>query len=338
MERIEQYARGGGVVIALERIPGASTGLANWAERDARVRSIASRMFARQRYGAGYTYLLDKVMYRRDVLDWKASVFDPFLKVLRVRVPPDVTRDFVREDIRENTALLFAHRRGPEAEVYFLTNLQDRPLATRLTFRVAGRQPYFWDPLDGEIHPAGEFESLPEVTKLPVRLGPYGSIFVVFAGQSEPGHITSSNFDEVTSPQEALAGQNGKYYADARTYRVEGLPAAFQIGGPWEIEIGDVRKQVLRLESWTEDPATRHFSGTATYRARFELPPSYLAPGLRIRLTLGDVGNVGEVELNGRPAGVIWIRGQALEVAHLLKPGTNVLTVKVTNTLINRVA
>lgn len=338
MERIEQYARGGGVVIALERIPEASTGFLNYAERDARVRSIAAKLFAGRRYGAGFTYALDKVMYRHDVLDWKAAVFDPFLKVLRTHVPPDVTRDYVREDIRENTALLFAHRRGPEADIYFLANVQDRPLATRLTFRVAGRQPYFWNPLDGDIRAAGEYESLEEVTRMPVRLGPYGSIFVVFAGPPAPRRISVSNFDEVTLPGEALAGRNGIYYADGRTYRVEGVPAPLQISGPWDVQIGDVRKQMLHLESWTEDPATRHFSGTAVYRARFEVSPEYLRSGLRVRLSLGDVGNVGEVELNGRPAGVVWMRGQTLEAAHLLQSGTNWITVKVTNTLINRVA
>lgn len=338
MERIEQYARGGGVVIALERIPQASTGFLGHAARDARVRELASRLFAQERYGAGRAYFLEKVMYRRDVLDWKASVFDPFLKILRAHIVPDVTRDFVRENIRENTGLLFAHRRGEEADVYFLTNVQDRPLESRLAFRVAGRQPHFWDPMDGSMRAAGEFEIAAHTTHIPVRLGPYASVFVVFTGEPDPRHVRVSNFHEVISATEALALRNGYYYADDRTYRVEGIPAPFEIAGPWRLKIGGVEKRLLHLESWTEDPATRHFSGTATYEARFELPADYLRPGMMVRLGLGDLGNVGEVELNGRPAGVIWMRGQSLDVTGFLKPGENLITVKVTNTLINRVA
>jgi hypothetical protein len=44
------------------------------------------------------------------------------------------------------------------------------------------------------------------------------------------------------------------------------------------------------------------------------------------------------MELNGSRVGVIWMRGQALNVTKTLKAGRNLLTVDVTNTLINRVA
>ncbi len=338
MERIEQFVRNGGVLIALERVPQAATGFIDHVARDARVKELTRRIFAGERYRAGRAYLLEKVMYRRDVLDRKAAVFDPFLKLLRTHVPPDLTRDFVREDIRENTGLLFAHRRGLEADVYFLTNVQDRPLESRLAFRITARRPHFWDPMDGSIRAAGEFEISGSVTRIPVRLAPYASVFVVFAGQPDPRRVRKSNFHEVLSPRQALASRNGRFYADDRTYRVEGVPAVFEIAGPWRLSIAGIRKRLLLLESWTEDPATRHFSGTAAYEARFELPAEYFQPDLRLRLSLGDLGNVGEVELNGAPAGVVWMRGQSLDVTDLLKPGVNVLTVKVTNTLINRVA
>jgi len=337
MQRIEQYVRGGGVVIALERIPQAATGLADFRRRDQQVRALAGALFSNGRYGAGRTYVLEKVMYRQNVLDWKSSVFDPFVNTLRRQARPDVGIDFVREAIRENTGLLFAHRRGPEADVYFLTNVQDRPLETRLAFRISGRAPEFWNPINGEIRPAVEFETADGVTRLPVRLAPYESIFVVFHGRREP-EVRVSNFHEIVSREEALAARNGDHYADGRRYRVEGIPAPFNIAGPWEVKIGTVEKRMLHLESWTEDARTRHFSGTAEYAAQFELPAEYVASGLLVRLSLGDLGNVGEVELNGRRAGVIWMRGQSLDVTPLLKAGRNRILVKVTNTLINRVS
>jgi hypothetical protein len=95
---------------------------------------------------------------------------------------------------------------------------------------------------------------------------------------------------------------------------------------------------MTRLASWTDDPATRQFSGTAAYETSFELPPDYTAADLQLELDLGDVGNVAEVEANGRAAGVAWMRGQMLPVTGLLRAGPNRLHVKVTNTLINRVA
>ena len=44
------------------------------------------------------------------------------------------------------------------------------------------------------------------------------------------------------------------------------------------------------------------------------------------------------MELNGTPVGIRWMRGQLLDVSTAAKPGPNTLSVKVTNTLINRVA
>lgn len=57
-----------------------------------------------------------------------------------------------------------------------------------------------------------------------------------------------------------------------------------------------------------------------------------------MRLSLGDLVNVGDVELNGRPAGVVRMRGRAPGVTALPKPGFNEITMKVSTTLINRVA
>jgi hypothetical protein len=63
-----------------------------------------------------------------------------------------------------------------------------------------------------------------------------------------------------------------------------------------------------------------------------------VAEDLKLELRLGDVGEIADVELNGSHVGVVWMRGQALDVTRLVKAGRNLLTVEVTNTLINRVS
>jgi len=57
-----------------------------------------------------------------------------------------------------------------------------------------------------------------------------------------------------------------------------------------------------------------------------------------LRLSLGSVGSIAEIRLNGRDAGAHWMRGQDFEIRHLVRPGQNLLEIAVTNTLINRVA
>ncbi len=338
MRRIEEYVKGGGVVVALERAPDASTGLADYANRDAQVRRISEALFRNGHYGKGRTYLLRQVMYRRDMLDWKSSVFDPFVKTLRAHVAPDLAIDFVRLGLRENNGLMFARRKAADADIYLLANFQDRPFEGRVKFDVSGKAPQFWNAMNGEVRAAHEYDVVGQTTEIPLRLAPFASTIVVFSGAPDPQHVRFSDFREVLSPGVALASRNGTHVCDGRAIAVSGIPAPYLIAGQWRLTLGGVEKQMLRLESWTEDPTTRHFSGTGVYTISFQLPPHYIAPDLRLELSLGALGDIGEVELNGKPAGVIWMRGQALDVTGLLRAGSNQMKVKVTNTLINRVS
>jgi hypothetical protein len=71
-------------------------------------------------------------------------------------------------------------------------------------------------------------------------------------------------------------------------------------------------------------------------------PPCFLPPGrlrpLRARpiahialLDLGDVRNLAEVFVNGKPAGIAWKVPYRLNVTGLLKPGENELRIGVVN-------
>ena len=361
MKRVAEYARTGGVVIALEQIPGASTGLAGYRERDQEVRAIAAGMFrapdgrdgnGAHQFGNGQTYFLKKVMYRTDLLDGRSSVFDPFVNTLRRHITPDFGIDFVREAIRENQGLVFKHRTTPEAEIYFLANVQDRLVNRRVSFRVTGRVPQEWNPASGEIKPLYEYEPRETSTIVPVRLAPFESTIFVFVPSGKQPHILGSDFVNVLRADEhsveALAAGNGVHQVmltegENRSVTVAGIPASFEIAGEWQLVLEGkgfprTERVLPRLRSWTEDPATKNFSGTGRYTIPFDLPASYVSEDLELELNLGAVGNIAEVELNGRRVGVIWMRGQTLNATQFVKAGRNLLTVEVTNTLINRVA
>jgi len=360
MKRVQQFAHDGGVVIALEQMPGASTGLADYQHSDAEVRAIAVDMFrepvgldgtGEHQYGQGHTYFLKKVLDRTDPLDGRSSVFDPFVNTLRRHVPPDMAIDFVREGLRENNGLVFLHRKLPEADIYFVANVQDRPIDMPVAFRTPGKAPQEWNPYNGEIHPLYEYDIQSDHTLVRLRLAPYESTILVFTPAAAP-HVTNSTFAKVTSVDtnsiEALAAHNGTHYVAApgdggRLVYVQWLPAPFEIAGKWSLVLEGngfprTEETLSHLGSWTDDPATKYFSGTGRYTIAFELPSSYVAPDLQLQLSVGAVRNVADVEMNGSKVGVIWVRGQTLDVTFAVKAGRNEMTVRVTNTLINRVA
>jgi len=362
MERIREYVWQGGVAIALERVPAFSVGFKEHEQRDENVRAIVNDMFrspqgrddtAPFNYGKGRTYFIKNVIDRSDVLDRRSSALDPFAKTLRQHLTPDFGIDLVREGLRENHGITFVHRRLPDKDVYFVTNIQDRPSDLPLSFRVTGKVPWEWNPYNGHVSRLHEYEETGDVTVVPLRLAPYESTIIVFEPDGGKEHVLHSDFHEVLRVDdheiEALATENGVHTAmraggkGTQSVLVEDVPAPYVIAGDWRLtlearEFPRTEITLSRLTSWTEDPRTEHFSGTGRYEITFDLPSSYVADDIQLRLTVGDVGNIAEVELNAERVGVCWIRGQSLDITDAVKAGTNSLVIRVTNTLMNRVA
>jgi hypothetical protein len=101
-------------------------------------------------------------------------------------------------------------------------------------------------------------------------------------------------------------------------------------------DFAKVESTLTHLVSWTSNPGTKHFSGTGRYETSFTLPSEYLSPDLLLELDLGRVGNIAEVEVNGKRVGTCWMRNQRLDITRTVSDGSNRLVVWVTNTLINR--
>lgn len=355
MEFIQQYARGGGVVIALERVPDRAVGFQDHTRKDRKVRTIADEMFKQSRFGQGYTYRITNVINRQDVLDRYSSALDPFLRCLRNHVPPDFGIDFVREGLRENKGLTFVHRKLDDVDVYFVTNIQDRSAEMPVCFRVKGKTPWRWDPYNGGVSRIFCYRQKADGTEIPLRLAPYESTFVLFDNRDDDGHVVQSDFDAIRgwtgNTLEALAGKNGDLHLTLvrggqsihKSVAIHDLPCPFLITGRWRLtlqgrDFAKLEETIPGLGSWTDDVRTRHFSGTGRYEVLFDLPERYIADDLQLCLDLGKVGNVADVRINDADVGTCWMRGQTLDVTDTVRAGANRLVVLVTNTLINRVS
>jgi hypothetical protein len=88
------------------------------------------------------------------------------------------------------------------------------------------------------------------------------------------------------------------------------------------------------LTDWSQhsDPGVRHFSGIATYRTQFDWTPRES----RLFLELGKVQVLAEVRLNGRDLGPVWTAPFRVEITGALRPGPNLLEIRVANLWPNR--
>jgi hypothetical protein len=104
---------------------------------------------------------------------------------------------------------------------------------------------------------------------------------------------------------------------------------AAQADGRYQIALA---RNSLQPQSWTEQ-GYPFYSGSAVYRRRFQLPEAFAGQRVFLHPQLRD--DVLEVLVNGQPAGVRLWPGYEVEITEHLKPGENVLELRVTNTLVN---
>jgi len=121
----------------------------------------------------------------------------------------------------------------------------------------------------------------------------------------------------------------------------------------------DTKPSVMdQLHSWTEDEATRYFSGTATYEKEVNVPNDFLRSGANVQLDFGEGKPVPEqnlragmqtwldspvreaavVYINDQRAGSVWCPPYKLDVTRLLRPGTNQIKIVVANLALNYMA
>jgi len=226
-----------------------------------------------------------------------------------------VAPDFTFTKSEDPTRLEFVHRKLPGADLYFVDNRSDKSVSADATFRVTGREPELWFAETGKST-AASFRIANNATTVPLRLEPWGTVFVVFR---KPTKQTSH-----TLPAEKLS----------ELLAVEGpWNVAFQVdrGAPASVTLD-------KLISWpeSEEPGVRYFSGTATYTKTVDAKPDWIAKGKRIWIDLGEVRNLAEVEVNGKSLGVVWHTPYRVDITGAVKPGANQVVIRVTNAWVNR--
>jgi (4-O-methyl)-D-glucuronate---lignin esterase len=215
----------------------------------------------------------------------------------------------------QDQAPSFVHRHLEQGDLYFVTNRTDTLQTVRASFRVSGKAPQLWRADTGEIAPATYYTE-GERTAVPLKLQPYEAVFVVFRDPaSEPNRLVKEPLSEVVAT----------------------------VSGPWEVSFppdhgAPPHAHFAELSSWTtsSDPGVKYFSGTATYSTAFTANVRSILKGAHIQLDLGDVKNLAEVTLNGKPLGVLWKHPFVIDVTSAMHLGKNQLEVKVTNVWPNR--
>ena len=102
-------------------------------------------------------------------------------------------------DFESEGPIRYTHRRAGETDIYFVANRESDSVETTCTFRVAGKRPELWDPINGTIRDLPEFSEDGGRTTVPMRFEPHQSFFVVFRPEAggRPRAAAGRNFPRV---------------------------------------------------------------------------------------------------------------------------------------------
>jgi hypothetical protein len=239
----------------------------------------------------------------------------------------DALHKAVRPDFQvegDNDDIGFIRRKLPAADIYFAANTSNHPVSGRATFATAHKFGQRWD-VDTGAAVAGPAYS--GTAAIPVNLAAYESAIFVFSD-------TPSGVPAIDPPVAQIA----------------------DLSADWNVTFTATNRSTSEhvLADWTDDPATRFYSGEAVYEREFTLskmpggpvfldvdggtaltmPAGRTGPGMRAWYD-PPVREAAIVFMNGHRVGSLWHPPYRLAVSGFLKPGQNRLVIKVYNTAIN---
>ena len=308
-EKIEEYARKGGRVIAVHGLPSKAPGLLQAEAEGWRIREISQRLFH-----AGDA----KGVFVSDETQLGAA--------LATRLAPDLVFS------PKTPRIGFIHRKLAAGDLYFVANTSNQAHRVQATFRGAGKFAEWWDPFTGAVTRIEHF------APLELDLQPYESRLILFTDVETqvketplPAmvHAEAKTIDlsahwkvafgegEQAVPMEKLHSWNDDaaflYYSGQASY-----VKSFELS---DVELRSGVKALLDFGTGTalEEPAP--------------------LPQFNMRAYLdGPVREAAEVFVNGELAGFVWHPPYVLDISRSLHVGSNELRIVVGNTAINSLA
>ncbi|QNL52358.1 glycoside hydrolase family 2 [Olivibacter sp. SDN3] len=228
-----------------------------------------------------------------------------------LQVRPDVLLD-------KDDATLFIHRTLPDGEIYFISNQLDSTIHIEPIFRVKGKQPEWWNAIDGSIRDLPEFKASDSGIQVPLQLAPFESAFVIF--------------------RKALSQESGNLGVNfPKPLRESTLDTGWKLSFDSTIAGSAITAGIDQLIWWNEHPndSIRYFAGKAHYQQDFELEQA-LENGNRLWLDLGELVAMAKVKVNGKEVGGLWTPPYRIDISDYVETGKNSVEISVANTWKNR--
>ena len=304
-QKIAEFARHGGIVVATRRLPATAPGY-----RDAAAISGQIQELSRSLFNAGIStahFVADERLLGALLASW----FHP---------------DFAASPSMPEVG--FIHRHLESGDLYFVANTTNQPQSFDARFRSAAKHAEFLDPFTGAA------DGVADPTRMHLDLQPYESRIVLFSDEAlapaiERPYTISRRTDishdwQITFASTAQSMVMPDLLSWTETAGLRNYSGLAMYRKKIELSAEDLRPGIsVELDFGEANP----------------VPVPDPLPHFNMRAYLENpVREAAQVFVNDHLAGCVWHPPFRLEIGHLLKPGKNDLRIVVGNTAINQLA
>ncbi len=306
-QKLEEYARHGGVVVAAHRLPSRAPGLLEAESDGRRIQELSQRLF--QAKDAAGHFISDETQLGTSLATYLAPdvVFSP--KTPRIG---------------------FIHRKLAMGDLYFIANTGNQPHQVQVTFRHPAKHAEWWDPFTGGVSPVENPNSVD------VDLQPYESRLIFLTDSVTEQAKTratvrsrAKTIDLSTDWTATFSGANQPVPV-AKLHSWSEDPA-------FKYHSGQV--SYLKTFDLLDQDVSSGTTGVLDFGPGTPVEePAPLSQHSMRAYWEGPVREAAEVFVNGKRAGFVWRPPYKLDVTTLLAVGQNNLRIIVGNTAINLLA
>jgi hypothetical protein len=308
MRKLEEFARGGGIVVATRRLPATAPGYLATPKDQKEIQQSSYRLFqAPQAPG----------LFVPDESNLAAA--------LHSRLQPDVALTPPAPEVG------FVHRRADGTEIYFLANTSNQAVKTTATFRVRGMSAEQWDPISGNVDPVVSNDA-EDGESVAINLPAYSSALLVWTTGKSKASPPRAKTEAAATTLDLSTGWTVQFGEKAAPVTLDQLhswtddPSTKNFSG-----VATYRKTVSIPPDMLGHPVTLTFGDAQPIAAKSKGPgfAALLDPPIR---------EAAIIYINNQKAGSLWAPPYAIEIGSLLKPGSNEIRIDVANLALNQLA
>lgn len=299
LQKIEKLIAAGGIVMG--PAPEKSPSLENQPEADLKVKDLSRKI-----WGDIDGVKIKQRKYGKGMVCYGLSFEELFTQLNYV---PDCK-------VPEGINIYQGHQKDGNTDIYILSNQEDRAVTMNIAFRVTGKQPELWEPINGNIRKLPAYVYKNNTTIVPMKLEKGECVFVVFRKKGKATSLTLA--DNYPAPT-FIKPIKHKWHIS--------FESAFK--NPQSVltdSLDDLSK--------SSNDSIKYFSGTATYTTETRVKKA--VQGERTYLCFEQIGTMAKVYINGQYAGGVWTIPYKLDITDFVKEGVNRIKIEVVNTWVNR--